>query len=822
MSELLAPNGKPSNLTAEQYKLVRSSAFKKWFGDWENDPANASKVVDENGEPKIMYHSTDSDFNVFQPSWRGVIFFSYTKIGSQNASVFGASKTIECFLNCRKIRGNKKIGIYFGDVENKKYQDKIKKENFDAIYVRDESKGTIAVFESNQIKLADGTNTTFDSNNNDIRYKQGGNVNENFTPIFEWRMVGIEQEDGTLKYVPYSEFYLWIYDDVQAEQKLKDGIYEYPYPTIYFNDDLESIWTENKFKRYKGNKHIVGFIYGQVSKYFSKEGYRDMQIYVMTTKPNFRRIGVNQFAIRYLRKKFNLDKEQVEFKLPTQQGKLFISSNQYKQGGLIAPNGKPSNLNPEQYKLVRTPAFKKWFGDWEKDPANASKVVDENGEPLVCRHYSQKPKIFTEFTKQKLNDIKSFRSYAKEGYYFSTADTDSMQKVWNRSKKGLLYEVFLNVKNILDLGNENAYDFKTKKRVDWQTFTFDMIEKYVTKGRQGSFDDYTEYNENVDFFTIEEIDESAKNKILKLGYDGVWGDKKKYADSISNDLYGTDQIVVFNSNQIKLADGTNTTFDGNNPDIRFDEGGEIDGFAQQLIDIISSNPQLEKYQKYKVILKDKFGIDFDDFYKDDYYIENANLLEIKDKDDFLNYDKYIEYAYKIFRLRGLIKDYHAQNIEGIVSIDKAIEIGKKLNFIVEHKEYDGGSGNYASHSIDTITIPNKVDINTFIHEIGHHYDHFESKEYKGLANTSTYASSLYEIGKSDEVFAENFKNYFVAPNWLKEKLPMVYNELDKNINDVYKEEIYKLINSSKEIYRLGGEVNTGFFSQIWEWFGIKF
>jgi hypothetical protein len=176
MSKLLAPNGKPSNLTPEQYKLVRSSAFKKWFGDWEKEPENASKVVDENGEPKVMYHSTDIDFNIFQPSWRGVIFFSYTKIGSQNASLFGASKTIECFLNCRKIRGNKKTGIYFGDVENKKYQDKIKKENFDAIYVRDESKGTIAVFNSTQMKLADGTNITFDANNPDIRFDGGGKV----------------------------------------------------------------------------------------------------------------------------------------------------------------------------------------------------------------------------------------------------------------------------------------------------------------------------------------------------------------------------------------------------------------------------------------------------------------------------------------------------------------------------------------------------------------------------------------------------------------------------------------------------------------------
>jgi hypothetical protein len=34
--------------------------------------------------------------------------------------------------------------------------------------------------------------------------------------------------------------------------------------------------------------------------------------------------------------------------------------------------------------------------------------------------------------------------------------------------------------------------------------------------------------------------------------------------------------VVKNSNQIKLADGTNTTFNSNNPDIRFKEGGLVD------------------------------------------------------------------------------------------------------------------------------------------------------------------------------------------------------------------------------------------------------
>lgn len=52
-----APNGQQTNLTERQWLQVRTPAFKAWFGDWENDPENASKVVDENGEPLVVYHS---------------------------------------------------------------------------------------------------------------------------------------------------------------------------------------------------------------------------------------------------------------------------------------------------------------------------------------------------------------------------------------------------------------------------------------------------------------------------------------------------------------------------------------------------------------------------------------------------------------------------------------------------------------------------------------------------------------------------------------------------------------------------------------------
>lgn len=70
-TQLLAPNGKPSNLTPALHALVRTTEFKAWFGDWEafagmqggvwSDTTNSvSKAVDENGEPLVVYHGTKS------------------------------------------------------------------------------------------------------------------------------------------------------------------------------------------------------------------------------------------------------------------------------------------------------------------------------------------------------------------------------------------------------------------------------------------------------------------------------------------------------------------------------------------------------------------------------------------------------------------------------------------------------------------------------------------------------------------------------------------------------------------------------------------
>ena len=104
----LAPNGKPSNLTKEQYEVVRTPTFKAWFGDWEHDAANASKVVDENGEPLVVYHATLSDFTKFRPSEDGMygkgIYLTADKEDTSYTLKDEEWRVLELFANIRNPR----------------------------------------------------------------------------------------------------------------------------------------------------------------------------------------------------------------------------------------------------------------------------------------------------------------------------------------------------------------------------------------------------------------------------------------------------------------------------------------------------------------------------------------------------------------------------------------------------------------------------------------------------------------------------------------------------------------------------------------------
>jgi len=104
---LKAPNGSDSNLSERQWVHVRTEPFKNWFGDWENSPATASKVVDDNGEPLVVYHGTSAEFTTFDESligsktdygWAGRGFYAHPDKGT--ADVYGKF-TLSLFMNIK-------------------------------------------------------------------------------------------------------------------------------------------------------------------------------------------------------------------------------------------------------------------------------------------------------------------------------------------------------------------------------------------------------------------------------------------------------------------------------------------------------------------------------------------------------------------------------------------------------------------------------------------------------------------------------------------------------------------------------------------------
>ncbi len=86
-----APNGKPSNLSPKQWLQTRTEAFKKWFGDWEDGSQNKGMLLDENGEPKVVYRGSANDDFVFRSRYgEGTYWFTDNREVSEHYARRGA------------------------------------------------------------------------------------------------------------------------------------------------------------------------------------------------------------------------------------------------------------------------------------------------------------------------------------------------------------------------------------------------------------------------------------------------------------------------------------------------------------------------------------------------------------------------------------------------------------------------------------------------------------------------------------------------------------------------------------------------------------
>ncbi len=213
-----------------------------------------------------------------------------------------------------------------------------------------------------------------------------------------------------------------------------------------------------------------------------------------------------------------------------EEAKKIAKQMRFAKRGLVAPNGKPSKLSPELWVAVRLQSFKAWFGDWENDPANASKVVDENGEPMVVYHGTNR------------GDFKEFSTSNQWGYgaaYFASlrAVADAFASPSMGHLDSRVYEVFVNLRNPLVIEADNARYF--------------AIPRPEIMGHGDSTVD------------TQQVAAFARDN----GYDGV------IVRDVNESEIITDDVLAFDAKQIKSATDNRGTFDGGNADITYSLSG---------------------------------------------------------------------------------------------------------------------------------------------------------------------------------------------------------------------------------------------------------
>ena len=148
-----APNGKPTNLTEDQWVTTQTPQFKEWFGD--------SKVVDENGDPLVVYHGSNANIESFDTNRGGEGTARWGK-GAYFATGYGTAETyakertmgnggeanvIPCFLKAENIFDNEMGARDIPKTKNTAWQklmDFLKEHNIDLPYIIENSRPGVA------------------------------------------------------------------------------------------------------------------------------------------------------------------------------------------------------------------------------------------------------------------------------------------------------------------------------------------------------------------------------------------------------------------------------------------------------------------------------------------------------------------------------------------------------------------------------------------------------------------------------------------------------------------------------------------------------
>lgn len=255
-----------------------------------------------------------------------------------------------------------------------------------------------------------------------------------------------------------------------------------------------------------------------------------------------------------------------------------------------------SRVNTKIDSVTKTKQFGDFFGEWWKNRARASKVVDENGEPLIVYH--QTGANIEEFDNSNPG-AGAYDSETPNGYFFKANDHD----IGLEGKKQMAF--YLNMRKPLHFQNRveaNAWYCKNidgyEDLQDKMNSVIDPIDQQMNEIENRMFaaetqeeEDALEAEWNELYEEMHEAEDLYRGQLRELlndyflsgnsGYDGIIldDDGHRYVNGKREDVK---TYIVFNKNQMKSATDNIGLYDKKNNKVRYsleEEGQEQNDLA---------------------------------------------------------------------------------------------------------------------------------------------------------------------------------------------------------------------------------------------------
>lgn len=472
---LQAPNGQPSLLGPKLWATVRTRAFRDWFGDWLHAPEQSSRVVDDNGEPLVIYHGSNFKFTEFDLSLAGNNYdrqdldhgFIFTTTDDDYAD--HAAKIAREFENERRFARREKL---LGEKSQRQYA---LFANLRNPLVYDLDAHPVELFQGFPQTEPDAWDSPRFALQAQKEFREGDAAGRDYDGII---LKGRESS--------------WILAAQSSQLKSAThnrGTFDSLDPDITF-----SLWDD------------------------AEDSYTVME---RSASPL------------------------------TAEEQSILARARDAGNDLLAPNGQPTRLTEKQWAQARTKAFLAWFGDWLHDPANASKTLDENGEPIVLYHggsfdIRRSPSVFDGVPHV-------------DGIFFS--DSTELAKSYQAYQGGGITTAWLNLKNPFFVQDEAS------ARLPW-------VDRYI---------DYWQEEEGwTDRYSGESMDRESVRDMIREGslyeYDmgQRWSDFLGWVREHHDGYLGHDPTdmgaliaVAFKSTQVKSSEYNSGAFSESEPDITF-------------------------------------------------------------------------------------------------------------------------------------------------------------------------------------------------------------------------------------------------------------